>query len=120
MTSFVHSLRLQDLKNPRVFGALAAVVPTCQSMPGEVIADVHSEVLSTIHYFKCVPIELFFSLSFKVFVLVDWDDLPLLLMALTLPQTSPYILIFLLVCSLMADESVNKTVIGKEAGQQLH
>ena len=59
-------------------------------------------------------VELLFSLSFEVFVLVDLDDLALLLVELHLPQTSP-ILIFLLVCSLMADESVNKTVIGKEA-----
>ena len=37
------------------------------SMPVEVIADVDSRVLSTIHYFQCVPVELVVSLSLEVF-----------------------------------------------------
>ena len=44
LTSFVHSL----------------CYCINMSMPGEVMANVHSEVFSTIHYFECVPMELVF------------------------------------------------------------
>ena len=53
-------------------------------MPVEVIAVVHSEVLLTIHYFECVPVEFGFSLSLEVCVVIDSDDLALLWVELRL------------------------------------
>ena len=59
--SLVHSMRLH-LKNPR--GCYCANM----SMSEEVIADVHSKVLSTIHYFERMPVELVFIPSLSVCV----------------------------------------------------
>ena len=63
------------------------------SMPREVTADVHSEVLSTVYYFQCVSVELVFCFSLEAFIVVDPDDLALLRVELHLP--SPILLGFL-------------------------
>ena len=55
------------------------------SMPIEVMADVLSEVYSTIYHFKCMPVELVFSRSLQVFMMTGLDDLALLWMELHLP-----------------------------------
>ena len=55
------------------------------SMPREVMADVHSKVLSTIHHFECMSVELVLSLSLGVFMKTDLDNLALLWVELHLP-----------------------------------
>ena len=76
LASLVHLLRLR-LKNPRVFLRFGCR-RVHMTMPREVMADVHSEVLTTIHHFECMPMGRVFCLSLQVFMMTDPDNLALL------------------------------------------
>ena len=94
--------------------------PFNMCMPGEVIADVHSEVLSTIHYFECVPMELVLKCLFWL-IGTTWHFFGRNCIC---HKLLPFLSSCLFVVSWLHDKHVNKIVIDKGrrslSGQQLH